>query len=294
MKQCLYFILIVCLSSCLRLDDFLYAPETIDGDYKLNNISPEDLDIPSSFLVDEDLITELLLPSKNEEGGNETIYAYYLGDTSRIFQDTVILYCHGNAYHIDGYWQRVTLLANVGSKNRYGVLIMDYQGYGKSTGKPYEEGLYKDVNACINWLADKGLIGNRLVLYGFSMGSAPATELTANPRNLIPSKLILEAPFASGGMLVNDATPLNLPGSYATSLEIDNAEEIKKINQPFMWLHGEKDDFLSRRYHGQVIYDNYKGIYSHKVITPEGTHSNVPFAIGIDTYLLEILAFIEN
>lgn len=293
MKKIIYILLsVVFLSSCLRLDDFLYAPFQVE-EYQLNNLDPEFLVIDSELFIEEDKIHLFDLESENEEGGKETIYAVYLGDTNRIQTDTVFVYCHGNAYQLDAYWQRATLLANVGgAKNRYGVLIMDYQGYGKSTGKPYENGLYKDVNACVEWLKEKGLTGDRLVMYGFSMGTAPATELTANPRALRPSKVVLEAPFASAEMLVHDATPLSLPGSFFTNLKIDNAEEIKKIDQPFLWFHGEKDDFLTREFHGQVVFDNYKGSFKDKLISPEAGHADFPEVVGVDKYLIKMAEFL--
>lgn len=292
MRLLIYVLVVIGLSSCFELDNLLYNPQEVKGDYRLNQIEPDDLEIPATFLLDEDQILPFSLPSKNTDGGKETIWAVYLGDTSVIKSDTVIVYCHGNAYNLDGYWQRATLLANLGEKSRYGVLIMDYQGYGKSTGKGNEAGLYNDVDACVEWLKNKGLTGDRLVMYGFSMGTAPATELTANPRSLVPSKLILEAPFASAAMLVNDATPLALPVSYITHLEIDNADEILKVNQPFLWMHGEKDDFLSRKYHGQVVYDRYQGVYKEKVIAPNAGHGDFPQSLGFDPYMTAVFEFL--
>ena len=91
---------------------------------------------------------------------------------------------------MDFYWQRAKLLANVGGKNKYGVLMIDYRGYGMSEGKPSEEGMYTDVNTALNWLKKSGLTNDRLVMYGFSLGTAPACELTANTRDMVPSILI--------------------------------------------------------------------------------------------------------
>lgn len=292
MRLFIYFLLGMGLSSCFELDDLLYNPKEVSGDYRLNNIQADELQIPATFLLDEDQILPFSLASKNAGGGSETIWAIYMGDTSLIKTDTVIVYCHGNAYNLDGYWERATLLANLGEKSRYGVLIMDYQGYGKSTGKGNEAGLYNDVDACLEWLKNKGLTGDRLVMYGFSMGTAPATELTANPRSLVPSKLILEAPFASAAMMVNDATPLALPASYLTNLKIDNAEEIVKVNQPFLWMHGEQDDFLSRKYHGQVVFDRYQGTYKQKVIAPNAGHGDFPQSLGFEEYMSSVFGFL--
>lgn len=292
MRLFIYFLLGMGLSSCFELDDLLYNPKEVTGDYRLNNIQADELQIPATFLLDEDQILPFSLASKNAGGGSETIWAIYMGDTSLIKTDTVIVYCHGNAYNLDGYWERATLLANLGEKSRYGVLIMDYQGYGKSTGKGNEAGLYNDVDACLEWLKNKGLTGDRLVMYGFSMGTAPATELTANPRSLVPSKLILEAPFASAAMMVNDATPLALPASYLTNLKIDNAEEIVKVNQPFLWMHGEQDDFLSRKYHGQVVFDRYQGTFKQKVIAPNAGHGDFPQSLGFEEYMSSVFGFL--
>ena len=69
------------------------------------------------------------------------IHAVYLGNIADIATDTIILYCHGNRDHLDFYWPRIKLLANVGGKNRYGVLAMDYRGFGLSEGPATEEGM---------------------------------------------------------------------------------------------------------------------------------------------------------
>jgi hypothetical protein len=129
-------------------------------------------------------------------------------------------------------------------------------------------------------------------MYGFSLGTAAATELTANPRTLRPAKLILEAPFASAEVMVQDASRLALPSSFFTNLKIDNAEEIKKVSQPFLWLHGEADDFLSVTTHGQVVSENYKGARQTVKRVANGGHSNVPTIMGYENYTRMVLDFI--
>lgn len=193
---------------------------------------------------------------------------------------------------MDFYWQRAKLLAHTRGKNHYGVMMMDYRGYGLSAGKPSENGMYADVDACMKWLKEKGLTNDRLIIYGFSLGTASATELTANPRTLIPSKLILEAPFASTSVMVQDASQLNMPSDYFTDVKVDNAEEIKKVNQPFLWLHGTSDLFLNYKTHGQVVYDHYKGSYQEKYLVDGADHGEVPKKMGFEKYLEVVGAFI--
>jgi fermentation-respiration switch protein FrsA (DUF1100 family) len=204
------------------------------------------------------------------------------------------MYCHGNKDQMDFYWPRAQLLANTNGKNRYGVMMVDYRGYGLSEGKPTEEGLYADVDAALTWLKSKGLTGNRLMMYGFSMGSAPATQLTAYPRSLTPAKLLLEAPFASAKVMVQDATRLALPSQFVTDLQINNADAIKTVQQPLFWIHGTADDFLNINTHGQVVYDNHHGRFkeAHKI---EGAgHGNVPNTTGFQNYLKLVADFIRK
>ncbi|MEZ4721899.1 MAG: alpha/beta hydrolase [Flavobacteriales bacterium] len=292
MKQLAYISILILTSSCLRLDSFLYNPDTSIESYQLDAFEGEqEIEIGDEYSIPDSLIHLLTLQS-DPAGDNKKIYIVYVGSISRIATDTVILYCHGNAGHLDYYWSRVKLLANAGSKNRFGVLAMDYRGYGLSEGPPSEEGLYEDVDACMKWLTQMGLTSDRLVIYGFSMGTAPATELTANARTLQPSKLMLESPFASDEVMVEDASGLSLPGEYFSSLQINNGDEIQKVEEPFFWIHGVADDYLSIKTHGEVVYSNYHGSYSEAHRIEGAGHSDVPYVMGYPEYTDAVFQFI--
>lgn len=298
MKNKFFFLsaIIALFSSCLRLDDNLYNLSDKITEYKLDQYTGEqDFILGPSYTIPDSLVTHFTLQSQSpDESTPTTIHAIYIGDVNRIATDTVIMYCHGNKWHMDFYWQRAKLLANTGSKNRFGVLMIDYRGFGLSEGKPTEDGIYADVDAALKWLRDKGLSGNRLVIYGFSLGSAPATKLSAEPRSLVPSKLILESPFASADVMAADGTQLNMPGSYFTNLSINNADEIQMVNQPFCWLHGLNDNFLNYQTHGQVVYDRYNGPYKEKHLVDGADHGEVPAKMGFTEYSNALLLFITQ
>ena len=283
------------LSGCLSLDDNLYNQSKIT-EYKLDNYTGEkDFTLDYSYHIPENLVHIFTLSSQSSgESKTTKIYAIYIGDISRISIDTVIMYCHGNKDHMDFYWQRAKLLANTGQKNRFGLMMIDYRGYGLSEGKPTEEGLYVDTDAALKWLKNNGLSNERLVIYGFSLGSAPATKLTAEPRSLIPSKLMLEAPFANAETMVQDGSGLAMPSGFFTSLKINNAEEIKSVQQPFFWMHGIDDDFLNISTHGQIVYDNYKGTYKEAHKIPGAGHSTIPTTMGFNSYSNAVLNFITQ
>jgi pimeloyl-ACP methyl ester carboxylesterase len=288
----LFFTLV--LSSCLRLDSNLFNLSDKITEYKWDNYTGEqDFKLDASYDIQDSMHHVFTLDSKgSNDSKSYKIYATYLGDESRIGSDTVILYCHGNKWHMDFYWQRAKLLAHTGYKHRYGVMMLDYRGFGLSEGPPSEEGLYNDVDAAMQWLKSKGLSNERLIIYGFSMGSAPSCELSANNRSMRPHKVILEAPFGSAAIMAADGSGLDLPGSYVTNLKIDNAEEIKKVSQDLCWIHGTQDNFLNIKTHGEVVFKNHGGNYKEAHRIEGASHGTVPVTYGFENYLETLKQFI--
>ncbi len=283
------------LSSCFKLDSNLFNNLKC-SQYLLDGYSGQtDFTLDASYKIPDSLIHIFTLNSQAPGESKATqIYAIYIGDIGKITTDTVIMYCHGNKWNMDFYWQRAKLLANTGSKDQYGVLMIDYRGYGMSSGTPTEDGMYADVDAALTWLKNEGLSNSRLVMYGFSLGSAPATMLTSTPRSMTPAKLILEAPFASSATMTDDASQLALPPGYVTTFKINNSQEIKSVNQPFMWMHGLSDTFLNWQTNGLVVYNNYQGSYKEKHLIPGADHGEIPAKDGFVTYSRDLYAFIKR
>lgn len=283
-------------SSCLRLDANLFANDNSIKEYKLDAYEGDsDFKLDDTYKIDSKYISHFTLSSKGKgDKKSFIIHAIYIGDQERIKTDTVIMYCHGNKDHMDKYWQRAKLLANTGWKNRFGVMMVDYRGYGLSEGKPTENGMYADVDASLKWLKSKGLDNDRLIIYGFSLGSAPAVELVRNTRSMNPSKLMLEAPFASSQALVQDGSKTSMKSDYFTNNKIDNAGKIQQVKIPFFWIHGELDDFVAMRTHGQVVFDNYQGTYKEAHVIQGANHSDVQEIMGFREYNKLIEDFIER
>jgi pimeloyl-ACP methyl ester carboxylesterase len=292
----LFMVLSFLFSSCLRLDSNFYNLSEKITEYKYDNYTgDQDFVLDASYKIQDSMMHQFTMDSKgNGDSKSFKIYGIYIGNLNKIATDTVILYCHGNKWHMDFYWQRAKLLAHTGGKHRFGVLLFDYRGYGLSDGTPIEAGLYNDADAALQWLKSKGLSNQRLIIYGFSMGTAAATELSANPRSMIPHKLILEAPFASAAVMNADGAGLNVPGSYTTNLKISNAEVIKKVKQDFYWIHGTNDNFLGIKTHGEVVYKNYGGNYKEAHRIEGAGHGQVPATYGFQNYSETIYKFIMH
>jgi hypothetical protein len=278
--------------SCQKIDSFMFENIATD-EYYLDDYTGEgEVFLDSIYDISQDHIQELEFESKEK-----TIYGIYVGDINRISQDTVILYCHGNTGNIDYYWGRQKLLANLGGKTRFGILMIDYKGFGKSEGTPTEGGLVEDMDAGLEWLKKEGLTSDRLIIYGFSIGSYPATYLSSKKDGaLVPSKLILENPFASTKVMVNDASKLSMKNNYYTSTDYEVADLIKNVTQPFLLMHGENDAFLSIKTHGEIVAKNYGGKDSDKTFLkiPGADHSDLPYIYGYENYLKLVLEFIEK
>ena len=296
MKKWLGFGWMLLLSSCFRLDSNLFNNQEKITAYRWDAFTGEReiKDLPASYTIPANQLTELSLLS--DDGGNRAlIRAVYLGDTADIPNDTVILYCHGNKNHMDFYWNRAKLLSYTGFQGRFGVLMMDYRGYGLSQGEPSESGMMADVSACMQWLKDRGLKSDRLVMYGFSLGSAPATRLAVENSVMPVSRLILESPFASAQSLVEDAARLSLPASYFTNLSLNNEGLITRLQVPFLLIHGKDDDFLRYEAHGKRVFDACPpSVGKKQFVIDRAVHNNVPSVMGFPAYSEALLNFISG
>lgn len=294
MKYLLYIFSLIAFSSCFKMDDLPFLGEKIT-EYKFENYEGEnEITLPQSYNIADSNIHLMTLQSKlpNESEG-ETIYAVYIGNINSISNDTIIVYCHGQSKHMDAYWQRAKLLANTGSKNRFGVLMMDYRGYGLSTGKSTEESLYQDVRTCLNWLDSKNVTSSQVIMYGFSLGTIPAIDLSAYYTVSAPNKLIIEAPMASVENLTEEALLLDVSSTFFTSLKFDNVEKIKNVSQPLMWIHGKEDDYLSIS-NGEAIFERHTGTFKEPHRIDGGNHGDLPLVMGFQNYSNKVLSFISR
>lgn len=99
----------------------------------------------------------------------------------------LVIYFHGNADNLQRWGHYANDITQLG----YEVLMIDYRGYGKSSGVPGEKELYNDANLIWHWANEKSN-HDKMVIYGRSLGSAIATHLASEVQ---PDLLILETPF---------------------------------------------------------------------------------------------------
>jgi pimeloyl-ACP methyl ester carboxylesterase len=218
-------------NSCSDIGSFmLYGG---DGDYIFTNA-----DLDPEYHVDEDKLHLFTVPSDDD-----TVYGLYIGDFSQIESDTIIVYLHGNAPSMDGFWSTVAVMANLGGKHRYGVVMYDYRGFGKSTGTSRnEETMAADYDAIMLWLEDRGLESDRMVVFANSLGSLPASPAAAGGSRIPIEKLVLEVPQSSANVIMQNSTGLSLPSSMITEYNFDIGKNMEDYTEQLLWMHGALDD----------------------------------------------------
>jgi uncharacterized protein len=223
---------------------FLFHPTTLEPNYTFSFNTPfEEINLP--------------LNAKT----NISLVKFFSTDT---VTKGVILYFHGNKQNINRYAKFV----NAFTKNGYEVWMPDYPSFGKSTGKPTEENLYK-LGEQVYKMANAKFKPDSIIIYGKSLG----TGIAAYVASFYPAKkLILETPYYSIPSLFSCYAPI-YPTANMSTFKIPSYKYVQEVNYPITIFHGTDD--------GVVPYRNaskFKALLkpTDEFITIEnGTHHNL-------------------
>lgn len=151
-------------------------------------------------------------------------------------ESPVMLCLHGNGGNLSHRVDKMRLFHDAGAAQ----LWLDWRGYGESGGSPDEPGLYRDALAGWAWLgAAKSVPASRLVLYGESLGGAPAIELATR----VPAAgLIVDSAFTSAADMARRILP-RFPVRLL-SLKFDNLSRLPRVTIPTLFLHSPQDDII--------------------------------------------------
>lgn len=148
-----------------------------------------------------------------------------------------VLFLHGNAGNIGHRIETLEMLHAAGAA----TLIIDYRGFGESSGKPTEQGTYRDARAAWNWLVhERAIEASRIVIFGRSLGSAIAAHLAAEVR---PAGLILEAAFRSMPELGAHHYPW-APVRWLSRFRYDTADSLRRVECPTLIVHARNDEIV--------------------------------------------------
>ncbi len=196
---------------------------------------------------------------------NEKIISWYKKSKSN---DLTIVFFHGNAGNLIHRIEKLTIFNNFSA---YGLLAIDYRGYGKSSGKPSEIGFYQDARAAINFLKKQGIAESNMIFYGESIGSAVAIKMATE---YSPRFIVLEAPFTSIKDIANEGIFRFFPVSLLLQDNFPSINLIKEIKSPILIVHGIKDTIIPLS-HSYKLYQKITTENKKLLLYEELGHNNM-------------------
>lgn len=149
--------------------------------------------------------------------------------------ETVIIVFNGNA---GNRGDRVSLGAALAAEG-FGVLLVDYRGYGSNAGRPTEQGLSLDARAARRYF-DEHWPDHGVCYFGESLGAAVAVELATDTR---PDALILRSPFTSLDDVARTHYPI-LPVGLLLRDRYPSLERIGELDVPLLVIAGSADSIV--------------------------------------------------
>lgn len=150
----------------------------------------------------------------------------------------VVFYIKGNSRSIKGWGKFAKDFVGKG----FDFFILDYRGFGKSTGKRTEEILFSDLQQIYKWLSEE-YGEDKIVLYGRSLGSGLATRIASWNH---PKLLILDSPYYSFLYHITHYAFI-LPTRWLLRYHIRTDRFIKKVHCPIHIIHGRRDRLIPHR-----------------------------------------------
>lgn len=192
----------------------------------------------------------------------------------------LILYFHGNSRSIKG-WARY---AKDFFRYNYDVVLVDYRGFGKSTGKRTEKDMLKDMQFVYNTLSVQ-YTEHHMIVYGRSLGSGFAAKIASENK---PRYLILDAPYYSFRKVVERFLPI-LPMRFLLRFHLRTDKWIRHVNCHTYIIHGTKDWMIPIKNSEKLQALNPRKITLLRITG--GGHNNLPSFPEYHSIIRDILQY---
>ncbi len=248
----------ILLSAYLLQEKFIFKPEKLAPDFKYKYDTPF-----------EELFFDVA-PGVSINGLH-----FYCKEPKGL-----ILYFHGNSRSIKG-WAKY---ARDFYRFHYDVVLVDYRGFGKSTGKRNENEMLSDMQFVYQELLKK-CAEHHILVYGRSMGSGFATKIAADNS---PRYLILDAPYYSFIKVASRFLPI-LPHRWWLRYKLRTDQWIRKVNCHTYIIHGTKDWLIPISQSEKL-----QAINPHKITLIRihgGKHNNLPSFDEYHNFIRDILKY---
>lgn len=190
----------------------------------------------------------------------------------------LVFYLKGNSKSIRGWGK----FAVDFTRHGYDVLMVDYRGFGKSTGRRTQKAIKRDLQVIYNKVKDN-VREKYIILYGRSLGSGFAAKLASmnNPR-----MLILDAPYYSLSKVAKRYLPF-MPLSLLIKFPMPTNKWLKYVKCPIHIIHGTDDRLIPYRTSVKLSKIQPKLTTLHTIIG--GGHKNLNTFESYHKILTEII-----
>jgi len=211
--------ILVCIGLYFFQEKLLFFPEKLDKTYKFPFTQPfEEVNINTG---DKNVLNALLFTADSSKG--------------------LVFYLHGNAGSLDSWGEVAKRYTDL----HYDVFILDYPGYGKSTGSiQSKKQLFEDIQTAYNDIK-KRYREDQIVILGYSIGTGPAAYLASRNH---PKLLILQAPYYSLTDMMRHSYPI-LP-TFLLKYKFQTNEYLRDCKMPVVIFHGLQDEVI---YYGSSL-----------------------------------------
>ena len=184
-----------------------------------------------------------------------------------------ILFLHGNAENISTHIHSIAWLP----RHSYNVFMLDYRGFGYSSGKPGLPDVFLDIDASASWLLAQDSVQQKpLYLLGQSIGGALGATWISQAHNQDAfSAVVLDAPFASWPGMARYAISRQwqtwpfLPGTFLIPSQWDAERHVEKLKKPLLVIHTLEDE-ISPVAQSRKLYD--KSLAQKQWLETKGPH----------------------
>lgn len=200
-----------------------------------------------------------------------------------------ILYYHGNGEIAADYYDLADLYNQIGVT----LLVMDYRGYGTSSGYPTASNLLSDAVDAFPGVSqiftDHELSPARVYAMGRSLGSVPAIELAVQKGDQLAG-LIIESGFADTFGLI-ERLGIRVEGAEEKRDGFGNSLKMAHVSIPTLVLHGQSDVLIPAS-DGKELYDRCAAAIKRLVLIPGAGHNDI-MMVGMREYFAAIRLFVH-
>ena len=225
--------------------------------------------------------TDVRIPT--EDG--ETLHGWWLENSTARGQ---VIFWHGNGGNLSLWLDVIVELRRRG----FSVLAVDYRGYGASTGRPSERGLYRDADASVRTFVERfRKPGAPVIYWGRSIGTPVAAYAASK---VPPDALVLESPFPGIRQILR-TNPVLWVLSWFSSYRFDVSRYLKNYRGPLLVVHGDADSIIPFSA-GRRVFERAPSERKQFVVVPTADHNDLHVIAprlywqSIDTFMATVAA----